>query len=303
MSGNRGRFVWYELLSTDTAAAATFYGDVLGWSARDTSTAAFAYTILAAGGAAVCGLMDLPVEGRRMGARPRWIGYVAVDDADAAAERVKHRGGAVYVPPTDSNIGRISIVADPQTATLAVVQGLKLDEARPRTLDEVGCVGWHELFAADSRMALAFYAEMFGWEEVPSEPGPVASYRMFSAGGDTIGGMFNKLPRVPMPFWVYYFNVADLDRAMASVKAGGGQVVHGPTDLPGGASIARCVDPQGAMFALRGPSGKSGEAAAGETTELGFSAAWGDFASRGRVVADRKKAGTPAPKSPQKPKR
>jgi predicted enzyme related to lactoylglutathione lyase len=144
---------------------------------------------------------------------------------------------------------------------------------------------------------------MFGWEEVPSEPGPVASYRMFSAGGDTIGGMFNKLPRVPMPFWVYYFNVADLDRAMASVQAGGGRVVHGPTDLPGGASIARCVDPQGAMFALRGPRGKSGEAAAGETTELGFSAAWGDFASRGRVVADRKKAGMPAPKSPQKPKR
>ena len=295
MSGNRGRFVWYELLSTDIASAATFYGDVLGWSTRDTSTAAFAYIVLAAGSAPVCGLMDLPVEGRRMGARPRWVGYVAVDDADSAAERVRSSGGAVYVPPTDSNIGRISIVADPQTATLAMVEGLKLQDVRPRGPDEMGCVGWHELYAADSRAALAFYAELFGWQEVPSEPGPVASYRLFSAGDDTIGGMFNKLPRVPVPFWLYYFNVADLDRAMASVKAAGGQVVHGPAELVGDLSIARCIDPQGAMFALRGPRGEGAHAQA-ERAELGFSAAWGGFASQGRVIAKPKAPTDPAPK-------
>ena len=32
-------------------------------------------------------------------------------------------GGAVYVPPTDTNIGRIAVVADPQTANLALVKG------------------------------------------------------------------------------------------------------------------------------------------------------------------------------------
>jgi predicted enzyme related to lactoylglutathione lyase len=298
MSSDRGRFVWYELLSTDPAAAAKFYGEVLGWSVRDASTTAFAYTILAAGDAPVCGLMDLPVEGQRMGARPRWVGYVAVDDADAVADLLKRRGGAIYVPPTDSNIGRISIVADPQSATLAMVQGLKLAEARPRSLDEAGCVGWHELFAADSGKALAFYAEVFGWQEVPDEPGPVASYRPFSVGGDTIGCMFNKLARVPVPFWVYYFNTGDLERALASVKAGGGQVVHGPTELQGGLSIARCVDPQGAMFALRGPRGDS---APGETTaELGFSAAWGGFASQGRVVAKPRTAENPSEEQAEK---
>src|SRR5947207_13324 len=168
MSGHRGRFVWYELLSTDTAGAATFYGDVLGWSQHDASTAAFAYTILAAGGGPVCGLMELPLEGRRMGARPRWVGYVAVDDAAAAAERVRSSGGAVYVPPTDSNIGRISIVADPQTATLALVGGLKPDR-RPSELHEPGQVGWHELLAADGATAFAFYRELFGWQKAQAE--------------------------------------------------------------------------------------------------------------------------------------
>jgi uncharacterized protein len=300
MNSQQGRFVWYELLSTDTAGAQKFYGDVLGWSARDASTSAFAYTILTAQGAPVCGLMDLPAEGQRMGARPRWVGYVAVEDTDAAADLVKRRGGAIYVPPTDSNIGRIAIVADPQTATLAMVQGLKLAEARPRNADEAGCVGWHELFATDSSKALAFYADVFGWQDVPSAPGPVASYRLFSAGGDTIGGMFNKLPRVPVPFWVYYFNVAVLDQAMAKVKAGGGQVVHGPMALPGGLSIARCVDPQGAMFALRGPGGEGATEEA--TPELGFSAAWGSFASQGRVVAAPKKSETKKPEAPPPPR-
>jgi predicted enzyme related to lactoylglutathione lyase len=303
MSGNRGRFVWYELLSTDTAAAATFYRDVVGWTERDTSTAAFAYTVLAAGGAPVCGLMDLPVEGRRMGARPRWVGYVAVDDADAAAERVRSSGGAVYVPPTDSNIGRISIVADPQAATLAVVEGLRLTDAQPRGLDEIGCVGWHELFAADSGKALAFYAELFGWQNAAGEAGMVDGYRLFSSGDLALGGMFNKLPRVPVPFWLYYFNVADLDQAVAAVKAGGGQVVHGPEALPSSLSIARCVDPQGAMFALRGPGGE-GAGIQGEPASVSFSAAWGGFASQGRVVAAPGKKAEPAkPKSPPRPKR
>jgi uncharacterized protein len=300
MSGDRGRFVWYELLSTDTAGAAKFYGGVLGWSVRDASTAALGYGVFAIGGAPVCGLMDLPVEGRKMGARPRWVGYVAVDNADAIADLVKRRGGAVYVSPTDSNIGRIAIVADPQTATLALVEGLKLAEARPRGLDEPGCVGWHELFAVDSQNALAFYAEAFGWEEPKGEVGLIDSYRMFSAGGPTLGGMFNKLPRVPVPFWLYYFNVADLDQAMASVRAGGGRVVHGPEELAGGLAIIRCIDPQGAMFALRGPRGER-VGAEDDTAEVGFTAAWGGFSSQGRIIAGTGKSGTTAPREPKKP--
>ena len=64
-----------------------------------------------------------------MGASPRWIGYVGVDDVDAVADRIVRLGGAVYVPPTNTNIGRISVVADPQTATLALVTGIEVRRA------------------------------------------------------------------------------------------------------------------------------------------------------------------------------
>lgn len=33
MAVSQGRFVWYELMTTDTAAAKAFYGKVVGWGA------------------------------------------------------------------------------------------------------------------------------------------------------------------------------------------------------------------------------------------------------------------------------
>jgi predicted enzyme related to lactoylglutathione lyase len=36
------------------------------------------------------------------------------------------------------------------------------------------------------------------------------------------------------------------------VKAGGGQVLNGPMEVPGGDWIVQALDPQGAMFAVVG---------------------------------------------------
>jgi predicted enzyme related to lactoylglutathione lyase len=34
------------------------------------------------------------------------------------------------------------------------------------------------------------------------------------------------------------------------ITAGGGKVMHGPMDVPGGSRIVQAVDPQGGYFAL-----------------------------------------------------
>ena len=157
MVGHHGCFVWYELLTTDIAAARAFYGSVVGWGEQDASTPEFAYTLFTAGPAPVGGLMNLPPDALKRGAMPRWVGYVAVDDVNQTADQIRHLGGTVYVPPTDSNIGRISVVADPQTATLALVEGLKPGPRQPAERSAPGQVGWHELLAADWKTAFAFY--------------------------------------------------------------------------------------------------------------------------------------------------
>ena len=108
------------------------------------------------------------------------------------------------------------------------------------------------MLAADWEKAFAFYSELFGWQKADAEIGAMGTYQMFSAGGQTIGGMSTKPPMVPMPFWLYYFNIGDIDAAAERVKAGGGRILEGPLEVRGGGWIARCTDPQGAMFALAG---------------------------------------------------
>ncbi|MGA7788326.1 MAG: VOC family protein, partial [Xanthobacteraceae bacterium] len=108
---------------------------------------------------------------------------------------------------------------------------------------------WHELLAAEWEKAFSFYGELFGWQKVNAEVDMMGTYQMFSAGGQTIGGMSTKPSMVPMPFWLYYFNIDSIDAASERVKAGGGRILEGPLEVRGG-WVVRCTDPQGAMFAL-----------------------------------------------------
>ncbi len=251
MIDSHGRFVWYELMTPDTEIAKAFYAGVLGWGARGASMPGSAYSLFTTGESPVAGLVKLPEDAGRTDSTPHWIGYVGVDDVDAAVDRIKRAGGAVYVPPTDiPSISRFSVVADPQMATLALVKGQKSGQARSAGLGAPGRVGWHELLAADWEKAFAFYGELFGWQKAESHVGAMGTYQGFSAGGEPIGGMFTKPPNLPFPFWLYYFNTDDIQAAAKRVEAGGGQILYGPTEVPGGPWIVHCTDPQGALFAL-----------------------------------------------------
>ena len=275
-----GCFAWYELMTTDVAAAEAFYGNVLGWGAKDASTPDLPYKIFAAGQVPICGLMELPEEGRKMGATPRWMGYIGVNNVEVTADRIKRRGGTVYVPPTNTNIGLISVVADSQTANFALVKELKVGRRQPVEPGKPGRVGWHELFAADWEEAFAFYSDIFGWQKAGAETRETDIYHPFSAGGQTIGGMFTKSPDDSLPFWLFYFNVEDIDAAVERVRVGGGQISGGALELPGGSSwVARCIDPQGATFALQGRQRQD--------SKVGWSAEWSGFSSRGRLVTPK----------------
>jgi hypothetical protein len=283
-----GRFGWDELLTTDMPSAAAFYADIVGWAVKDVSSPDLAYTLLTAGDAPVVGLMNLPEEGVRMGAMPRWLGYVAVDDMDATAARIRRLGGAILVSPTDSNIGRIAVVADPQGAIFALVTGLTYGGSQPGGSDKPGRVGWHELLAEDRSKVFPFYGELLGWQQASAEAGPASVYELFSAAGQTIGGMLTKLPSEPHACWLHYFNVDDIGAAAGQVHAGGGRVLQAPIELPDGCWIVRCVDPQGALFALQGAWDQKGIERF-SAPEVNWSAKWGNIASQGRMVLHKTK--------------
>lgn len=247
-------FVWYELMTSDLDAAEKFYGDVVGWSMKDAGMPGMRYTLAQVGESSVAGLMKIPQDASDAGARPGWIGYVGVDDVDAYAARVKAKGGQIHREPADiPGVGRFAIVADPQGVMFALFKGAGTPPP-PAAPGTPGHAGWHELHALDGAKAFDFYSGLFGWtKDQTMDMGPMGVYQLFAMGGPAAGGMMTKMPQSPAPFWIYYFNVPEIRAAEARVKSGGGQVINGPMEVPGGSWIVQCIDPQGAMFALVAP--------------------------------------------------
>ena len=94
MSTQHGSHIWYELLTGDVDGASAFYRKVLPWTVEPAGMPDIDYRIAtAADGGQVAGIMALTPQ---MGERgPGWMGYIGVDDVDAAAARIAAAGGAV----------------------------------------------------------------------------------------------------------------------------------------------------------------------------------------------------------------
>lgn len=167
---------------------------------------------------------------------------------------MKQGGGAIQrVPDNIPDIGRFAVVADPHGAVFILFKGMGKEPHGPAP-GTPGHVGWHELHAGDGESDFAFYASLFGWTKLEAmDMGPMGKYELFSTGNGPAGGIMTKMKETPAPFWLYYFNVDSIEAAAGRVKTGGGKVINGPLEVPGGSWIVHCLDPQGAIFAMVGP--------------------------------------------------
>jgi uncharacterized protein len=242
-----GRFRWYELQTSDAAGAEAFYCAVVGWRAERLGEPPLGYTTLNTAKGGVAGIMTLGADE----GPARWIGYVAVDDVDAAAERVKAAGGAVRQPPFDvPGALRFCGVADPQGAPFVVFKGTSPEGPPTGGPEDAGYVGWHELFAADGAAAFEFYSSQFGWTKTGAF-GPTGAYLLWSDGrGADAGAVTTKPLGTPPPAWNFYFQVDSIEAAIARLRAAGGALKMGPMQVPTGGWIAQGTDPQGADFCL-----------------------------------------------------
>ncbi len=256
---NKHGFIWYELLTTDAAAAINFYRHVVGWAITDSGMLGGRYDICNVGGRGVAGIMEMPPHLHELNVKPHWGGFIHVDDVDAMASNIRAAGGAIHRGPEDiPHVGRFAVAADPQGGVFTLFKPAPMTGEMPAApaYNSPGTVSWHELVTTDWPAAWEFYSGLFGWTKSESmDMGPNGTYEMFSTSDQpATGGMMNapKEMRAHMqrPFWTYYFVVDEINAAKSRVEAAGGTVQMGPHEVPGGMWIVQGTDPQGARFAL-----------------------------------------------------
>ncbi|MER7751064.1 VOC family protein [Kitasatospora sp. NPDC097643] len=116
-----GAYSWAEVISRDPAATDRFFPAVFPLTVKRMDSEQVDYKIFHAGEQPVLGRMtaaeaSLPPE------VPSYVSvYFAVNDTDAAIERLQARGGTVYFGPMDSPFGRFAVVGDPQGAAFGII--------------------------------------------------------------------------------------------------------------------------------------------------------------------------------------
>lgn len=258
MRNATGDFIWYELLTKDADAAQRFYGDVVGWSFGDSGMADMDYRmiIIDGGGSNFAGgLMEITPEMAGQGAEPAWLGYVGVDDVDAAVADWTGAGGSVVMPAMDiPNVGRMAMLTDPDGVHIYVMRGATDEVSTVFSIDQPRHVRWNEIGVRNDKNALDFYNARFGWTSPDAmSMGPMGDYHFLDANGVMMGALTGYLGDGGSPGWTFYIGVADIDVAVSAVTRGGGTITQGPDEIPGGEFAASGTDPQGARFGLVGP--------------------------------------------------
>jgi len=113
-----GTFCWHELITTDPAAATTFYTSLFGWSHAEVPTGRGPYHLFRRGERDAAGMLPMPPDAT---GQPAWTVFVYTSDIEASVAKVRELGGKVFKEPQAMpGVGQLAIVADPLGAMFAV---------------------------------------------------------------------------------------------------------------------------------------------------------------------------------------
>lgn len=265
MSNPPGSFIWYELMTSDAPRAAKFYGSVVGWTIAlegASSGGGPDYRMIGRkDGGFAGGVLALTDDMRANGAKPTWLGYLHVEDIAASTKAIEVDGGRTLMKRA-IEVGEIAMVTDPMGSPFYVMKPVppsdkpeaKSDVFDPKAAERVR---WNELASPDAEKAKAFYSKHFGFELEESMPmGELGDYTFIDHGGVRIGAIMQQPAGSPRAGWQFYFGVPSIEAGKRAIESGGGAVLHGPAEVPGGDWIVMATDPDGAAFGLVGPRGE-----------------------------------------------
>jgi predicted enzyme related to lactoylglutathione lyase len=234
---------WIDLYSSDTERATEFYGRLLGWKAAPADERFGGYFTFTKDGKHVAGCM---ANDGSTGYPDGWGVHLMTDDLQGAADAAAGHGGAVEMQPMEvAENGSFALLKDPGGALVGAWQPNQV--AGFESTREAGTPTWFELHTGAYDDAVSFYRGVFGWDtHVMSD---TAEFRYTTLGQDD-GALAGIMADPDEPSgWNVYFEVSDVDAALAQVVELGGTIVAGAEDTPYG-RLARAADPTGTQFRL-----------------------------------------------------
>ncbi|HUA42227.1 MAG TPA: VOC family protein [Streptosporangiaceae bacterium] len=238
---------WIDIGVADMPKAKAFYSVLFGWQIIDGPPEAGGYSMCEIDGKQVAGI------GPKMGPADMptfWTTYIASDDADETAAKIKAAGGQLMAEPFDvMEAGRMFIAVDPGGAIFGVWQaGAHTGVGRA---NEPGTLIWSENMSRAYDANKDFYGAVFGYQfgDIGAEG---MNYSTLDLDGHQVGGIGEigaDRPAEMPAYWGTYFAVADTDAAVAKAIELGGTLVAPAWDSPYG-RMAVVSDDQGAMFAV-----------------------------------------------------
>jgi hypothetical protein len=256
-----GKWVWFELRSTDVEKSKAFYSELLGWQIQPQEMGGAKFELVKTGGKDVATISA--TQGK---AKSHWIPFVSVADVDATVKAIEEQKGKVVMPANDlPDIGRFAIVSDPNGAEFAVFKGAKGDEPDSQSAPVPGQFVWNEYLSKNKKQhqaALAFYPATLGYVTSQMQMGEgkkASSYDMLSVKGE--GGQ--DMPRAGVQpakpaslggQWLPWVTVEDTDAIVALTKKLKGKVLTKPHDIPNVGRAAIVADPTGGAIGVLKPS-------------------------------------------------
>ena len=237
-----GHFVWIDLLTEDTVAAASFYSRLFGWRASK-SKENREYYLFSLDGKPVAGMAAMANKDTAA-FESLWLATVSVSDADQHVETVKAHGGQVLEGPLEAvGRGRMVLVSDPADAPFILLTAGGHGPAGRKA--KVGQWHWIDLVTQDTKRAQAFYTALFGYEDRPVKTGEGHRYVVLKRDRHAVAGIVELQWEGLQDNWLAYFKVADLDQSVKSARNLGGSLI-----LKSG-NVAVLADPTGAAFAIQ----------------------------------------------------
>jgi predicted enzyme related to lactoylglutathione lyase len=242
-----GKFVWFDLASSDGAASQKFYGKVFDWKFEQVRDSAEKYAVIRDDGRAIGGVFQSKMPaGATRGAR--WLSFASVGtNMDGVIATMTAGGGQVLLPPTAvPGRGTHALVRDSQGAIVGLLQSSSGDPADAPV--ETGEFFWVDLYARDPTAAARAY-QQFGYEIVPDDK--TGDERiLLAAKGYARAGIVRLPPEGKEPGWLPYVQVDDVPATLKLVRAAGGKVLKEPDPAILGGQLAVFADPLGGVLGI-----------------------------------------------------